>query len=95
MGGTNQFDTNTCHLNKKLDHILKHLHLFRNFPKSPIIKYSDCMVLILYSFVRTWQQCSFRNPVFQVVTTTKPDISYVEGPAISGSLYQCPGRTGG
>ena len=41
MGGTNQFGTNTCHHNKKLDQILNHLHLFGDFPKSPINEYSD------------------------------------------------------
>ena len=41
MGGTNQFDTNTCHHNKKLDQILNHLQLFRDFSKSPINEYSD------------------------------------------------------
>ena len=41
VDGTNQFDTNTCHNNKKLDQILNHLHLFWDFPKSPINEYSD------------------------------------------------------
>ena len=41
MGGINQFGTNTCHHNKKLDQILNHLHLFWDFPKSPINEYSD------------------------------------------------------
>ena len=41
MGGTYRFDTNTCHPNNKLDKILNHLHLFRDFPKSPINEYSD------------------------------------------------------
>ena len=41
VGGTNQFGTNTCHHNKKLDQILNHLQLFWDFPKSPINEYSD------------------------------------------------------
>jgi hypothetical protein len=41
VDGTSQFDTNTCHHNKKLDQILNHLHLFWDFPKSPIKEYSD------------------------------------------------------
>ena len=41
MGDTNQFSKNIGHQNKKLDQILKHLHLFGTFPKSPIKKYSD------------------------------------------------------
>jgi hypothetical protein len=41
VGDTNQFDTNTCHHNKKLDWILDHLHLFWDFPKSPINEYND------------------------------------------------------
>ena len=40
-GDTNQFDKNTYHHNEKLDHVLNHLHLFWDFPKSPINKYSD------------------------------------------------------
>ena len=41
MGGTNQFGTNTCHHNKKLNWILNHLQLFWDFPKSLINEYSD------------------------------------------------------
>ena len=41
MGGINQFDTNTCHHNKKLNQISNHLHLFWDFPKSLINEYSD------------------------------------------------------
>ena len=41
MGNTNQFGINTCHHNNKLDMILNQLHLFRDFPNSPINEYSD------------------------------------------------------
>ena len=41
MGGTNQFGTNTWHHNKKLKQMLNQLHLFWDFPKSLINKYSD------------------------------------------------------
>ena len=40
MGGTNQFGTNTCAHNKKLNHVLNHVHLFLDFPKSIINEYS-------------------------------------------------------
>ena len=41
MGNTNQFGTNTCHCNKKLNQILNYLQLFWDFPKSLINEYSD------------------------------------------------------
>ena len=41
MGDTNQFCTNRCHHNKKLNQIFTHLHLFWNFPKSLINEQSD------------------------------------------------------
>ena len=44
VGITNQFGTNTCHHNKKLDQILSHLHIIWDFPESPINEYSGkCM----------------------------------------------------
>ena len=51
MGGANQFGTNTCHHNNKLDQILNHLHLFWDFSKSMINEYNDnCESPIILSF---------------------------------------------
>ena len=41
IGNTNQFGTNTCHHNKKLNYIINHLHLFWDFLKSLINEYND------------------------------------------------------
>ena len=43
MGNTNQFGTNKRNDIKKLNYILNHVHLFWDFPKSPINEYSDKM----------------------------------------------------
>ena len=41
VGNINQFDTNTCHYNKKFAYMLNHLHLIWDIWKSPINEYSD------------------------------------------------------
>jgi hypothetical protein len=41
VGNINQFGINICHHNNKSDHLFNHLHLFWDFPKCPINKYSN------------------------------------------------------
>jgi hypothetical protein len=82
VGNTNQFGTNTtCHHNNKLDQILNHLHLFWDFPKSPINEYSDwilesAMFIYIQNLVDNlrvqqihdmmqWQQCRLRCVIWQ------------------------------
>ena len=62
MGGTNQFDTNICHQNKKLDQILNHLHLFLDFPKCLINEYNDIYAWsnnVPYSLWKPWLDAQF------------------------------------
>ena len=55
MDDTNQYGTNTCHHNKKLNQILNHLHLFGDFPKSLINEYCD---YILYECNSLFLACN-------------------------------------
>ena len=69
VGGTNQFGTNTCNHNKKMDLILDHLHLYQDFSKSPINEYSDFCDLQLHdetcqplNFMELNNQCYIDYP---------------------------------
>jgi hypothetical protein len=54
MGGLNQFGTNTCHHNKILSHIVNHLNLFWDFPKSLINESSDKCWALESEFLEAW-----------------------------------------
>jgi len=61
MSSTNQFDINTCHHNNKLDKILNHLHLFWDFPKSPINEYM--VIIAIVDFVLFRSVMGYTNPL--------------------------------